>query len=156
MQSIPADSQSSGGSSPVKEDEIDRAAVIIAYAIANPYCVPWDVDRYAKKVKSPSSQKGVTEWERLAKVFEMTKLGRISEPATIVDIHGKILVWYLPNIMSPWRVNFVNNATAGLWDLLLKSIPNESKAKKAWRSDGFLMPDGGGKFGAGCLKIPWL
>jgi len=36
MQSIPADSQSSGGGSPVKEDEIDRAAVIIAYAMANP------------------------------------------------------------------------------------------------------------------------
>ena len=49
--------------------------------------------------------------------------------------------------------NFVNNATAGLRDLLLKSIPNESKAKKAWRSDGFLMPDGGGKFGAGRVTL---
>jgi len=58
-------------------------------------------------VKSSHSQpSGVpsTQHEKLRKYFPTTVLGRISEPAMIVDNHGKILVWYLPNILSGSRV----------------------------------------------------
>jgi hypothetical protein len=44
------------------------------------------------------------EPERLRKYFGQADLGRISEPATIVDRHGKIVTMYLPNILSPSRV----------------------------------------------------
>src|SRR5882757_841282 len=42
--------------------------------------------------------------EKLRKYFFASPRGKISEPTTIVDNHGKILVWYLPNILSPERV----------------------------------------------------
>ena len=34
----------------------------------------------------------------------MDKLGKINKPATIVDKHGKLLVWHLPNIFCPGRM----------------------------------------------------
>jgi hypothetical protein len=45
-----------------------------------------------------------TEQKKLGKYFQMAILERISEPASIVNNHGKILVWYLPNILSCSRV----------------------------------------------------
>lgn len=69
--------------------------------------IDWDVDRYADKVKlSPPNLDGTpsAEPERLKKFFPETILGRISVPTTVVDRHGKILVVYLPNILTPSRI----------------------------------------------------
>jgi hypothetical protein len=41
---------------------------------------------------------------RLAKYFENPQLGDFDEPATILDRHGCIMVWYLPFIFSMYRV----------------------------------------------------
>lgn len=64
--------------------------------------VDWDVDRYADKVKcSPVLANGApTQGDNIHKYFSKTVLGKISEPATIVDCNGKILVWHFPNILS--------------------------------------------------------
>jgi hypothetical protein len=35
----------------------------------------------------------------LMKYFKMPNLGLIVDPTTIVDCHGRVLVWYLPDIM---------------------------------------------------------
>jgi hypothetical protein len=67
--------------------------------------VPWDVDRYADMVKcSPVQTKGSEQHAKLQKYFGRTKIGKIGEPATIVDCHGKILVWFLPDILSLCRI----------------------------------------------------
>jgi len=69
--------------------------------------VAWDVDRYADMVKHSHVQpNGVesTQHDKLQKYFSMTTLGKISEPATIVDCNGKIMVWYLPDILLPRRI----------------------------------------------------
>jgi hypothetical protein len=69
--------------------------------------VDWDVDRYADRVKlSPPNRDGsaTSEPERLKKYFSEAVLGKISTPATIVDRHGRILMVYLPNILSPARL----------------------------------------------------
>jgi hypothetical protein len=38
--------------------------------------------------------------EGLANFFARIKLGTIREPTVIVDVHGQILIWYLPGIMT--------------------------------------------------------
>jgi hypothetical protein len=70
-------------------------------------CVPWDAERYGASVKLPQpNREGLPtgEPERLKKFFSGADLGRISRPTTIVDMHGRILTIYLPDILSPSRV----------------------------------------------------
>ncbi|KAG1763081.1 hypothetical protein EDD22DRAFT_846611 [Suillus occidentalis] len=84
----------------ISDYEIERAALTIAHAISNPY-------RYADMVKcSPVQTKGSKQHAKLQKYFGRTKIGKIGEPATIVDCHGKILVWFLPDILSPCHITF--------------------------------------------------
>ncbi|KAG0694117.1 hypothetical protein DFH29DRAFT_880933, partial [Suillus ampliporus] len=140
----------------ISEYEIDRAALTIAHAMVNPINVDWDVDRYADRVKlSPPNRDGsaTSEPERLKKYFSEAVLGKISTPATIVDRHGRILMVYLPNILSPARLEYVNNATSGLQNSLLDTLPPISDQKKSWRDDGFVVPEGGGEFGAGRITV---
>jgi hypothetical protein len=116
----PTEQEGETGNSPgaVTEDEITRAALTIAFAMLNPRMfvisslnesidihetgyVAWDVERYADMAKNGVESK---QHEKLRKYFPVSPLGKISEPTTIVDNHGKILVWYLPDIVSPERV----------------------------------------------------
>ncbi|KAG2335325.1 hypothetical protein BDR05DRAFT_1006942 [Suillus weaverae] len=124
--------------------------------MVNPMNVDWDVNRYGDKAKlSPPNRDGsaTAEPERLKKFFPEAVLGKISVPTTVVDRHGKIIVVYLPNILTSSRLEHVNNITASLWDCLLKSLPLSSDNKKSWRDDGYMVPEGGGEFGAGRITV---
>ncbi|KAG1884759.1 hypothetical protein F4604DRAFT_1919274 [Suillus subluteus] len=114
----------------ISEYGINQATLTIAHAMVNPINIDWDVDRYADKAKlSPPNVDGSTSagTERLKKFFPETILGKISVPTTIVDRHRKILVVYLPNILTPSRIEHVNNITIGLRDSLLKSLTLKEK-----------------------------
>ncbi|KAG1771914.1 hypothetical protein EV702DRAFT_1201789 [Suillus placidus] len=123
--------------------------------MVNPMNVDWDVDRCVDKAKlSPPNLDGspTAQMERLKKFFPEAKLGKISVPTTIVDRHGKILVVYLPNILTPSRLEHVNHITVSLRDSLLKSL-SPSSNKKTWRDEGYMVPDGGGEFRAGRITV---
>jgi len=60
--------------------------------------VEWDFNRFSQATKV-----GVKWKENLEVFFQMARLGKVDKPATIVDRHGKLLVWYLPNIFFPGR-----------------------------------------------------
>lgn len=62
----------------------------------------WDADRYAQRVKG-TTKPGHTSQEEmdLSKYFKAYQLGTIQKPTTIIDRHGKILLWYLPDIFQP-------------------------------------------------------
>jgi hypothetical protein len=63
--------------------------------------VDWDCDRFAQAVKGGTSRPaGTSQPKNLEKFYNMTKLGAVDKPATIVDRHGKIILWYLPNILQ--------------------------------------------------------
>jgi hypothetical protein len=51
--------------------------------------IPWDIEKYATHSSKPESE------------FPPIKLGYIDVPATIVDIKGRIIFWYLPGIILP-------------------------------------------------------
>jgi len=65
----------------------------------------WDLDRFAQAVKGGSLQAShQSQQTRLEKLFKMVKLGAVDKPATVVDRHGNIILWYLPNILQTNRV----------------------------------------------------
>ncbi|KAG1840122.1 hypothetical protein C8R48DRAFT_679665 [Suillus tomentosus] len=115
----------------ISEYEINRAALTVAHAMVNPYYVDWDVDRFAEmtKVSTPKSDGPLANTDQLPKYFSAAMIGKISVPATIVD----------------------RQATKGLRTLLLETI--KSSTQQSWRSQGFVVPEGGGEFGAGRVTV---
>ncbi|KAG1883109.1 hypothetical protein F4604DRAFT_1921006 [Suillus subluteus] len=138
----------------ISDYEINRAALTIAHAMVNPYYVDLDVDRFAEmaKVSPPNRDGSVLNTDQQQKYFAPAIIGKISVPATIVDRQGKILTIYLPHILSPSRIEYVNSATKGLRDLLLQTIMSSAQ-DQSWRSQGFVVPEEGGEFGAGRIAI---
>lgn len=104
------------------DDHQQRIVLIVAAALLNPSTsvasgnpgpipystlvfavrVPWDADRFAEKVKITVEQRGETSASNasLEKYFINPKLGTLREPAIIVDLHGHIMLWLLPGILS--------------------------------------------------------
>ena len=105
-------------------DEFHRIALTVAFALSNP-CkfhhyftymwfilqsdqTDWDVERLADRVKNTRPQEGdanaSVEDKRLAKYFKNPQFGEFDEPATVIDRHGRIILWYLPLIISVYRM----------------------------------------------------
>ena len=54
--------------------------------------IPWDTAEYHRKRKQD---------EKLCRIkFPDPKLGAFSEPLTVVDLDGRIILWYLPGLLS--------------------------------------------------------
>jgi len=112
----------------VSSSEFRRVALTVAYAIVN-YCkyftfssmqfpdsdlviakVNWDVERFKDQTKIIRQGEGVEdrareELARIGKYFELPETEKHhEEPQTILDVHGRILVWSLPGILSTQRV----------------------------------------------------
>ncbi|KAG2109049.1 uncharacterized protein F5147DRAFT_652614 [Suillus discolor] len=92
--------------------------------------------------------------KKLAKYFKASSFGHITEPTTLVDKHGRILAWYLPKILMPDRMEHINESIKILRPVLDHSLPKPTEqAKQPWRSQGFVIPSGGGEFGAGQVTM---
>jgi hypothetical protein len=72
--------------------------------------VNWDVERFKDQAKTFRQGEGVEdrakeELARIGKYFELPETEKHhEEPQTILDVHGRILVWSLPGILSAKRV----------------------------------------------------
>jgi len=65
----------------------------------------WNFNKFAQAVKGGSLRAShQSQQTRLENLFKMVKLGAVDKPATVVDRHGKIILWYLPNILQTNRV----------------------------------------------------
>jgi len=59
--------------------------------------VPWDVEEYYMEcIKAPAEQH-----EKNKSRFPCPSFGYQNQPLTIVDIRGRIVLWYLPDLLSP-------------------------------------------------------
>ena len=113
------------------------------------------------------------EDDRLAKHYNNPCFGELEEPATVLDRHGRIILWSLPFISSRYRMvvililslllirgltliqNDLGGATVTVrcpLDLFIKSLGRDSKTA-SWRHSLFHPPSGGGVFGAGVLNM---
>lgn len=66
----------------------------------------WDVTRFADRVKNTKvKEKGVAEADlRLPLSFRQANFGKLVNPTTILDMHGKIMVWALPGVLHENRL----------------------------------------------------
>jgi hypothetical protein len=71
---------------------LELEIILIAQLLVS---VDWDYDRFAES----------SDTKRLSgKYFTDPSIGKIINPATVVDRHGKIIMWYLPGLLVPHRV----------------------------------------------------
>jgi len=71
--------------------------------------VEWDYERFADSTDVKCSEKYVIP----------AKMGNVTEPTTVVDMHGKIFMWYLPGLLLPCRVVRFTTPVYNLLFLLL-------------------------------------
>jgi len=66
----------------------------------------WDVTRLFDRIKNrhPTTDADPAEDRDLQKYFLNPSLGSQDEPCVVKDVHGRILLWYLPDIYSQRRV----------------------------------------------------
>ena len=68
--------------------------------------VSWDADRYAGHLSVRQSGYNASTEAKLAKHYpvDAQNVGRVmSESAIIHDLNGKILLWYLPEVLEAGR-----------------------------------------------------
>ena len=58
---------------------------------------------------------GDDDTAELAKFFINPQFGHFDEPSTVLDKHGRIMVWHLPKIYSPFRTVCIFLALSWLW-----------------------------------------
>ncbi|KAI6008185.1 hypothetical protein F5J12DRAFT_892189 [Pisolithus orientalis] len=79
--------------------EVRLAAAVISHAILNPYVVDRDVDQFSDPLPG-AKDKFI--------YFEHPNIGSLDAPATVLDRHGRLLVWYLPGIIHGARIQLLN------------------------------------------------
>jgi hypothetical protein len=65
------------------------------------------VERFANKAHAGTYievERLELEVNRLKKYFQLPQIGFLDEPSTIIDKHGRILLWHLPDILSVERI----------------------------------------------------
>jgi hypothetical protein len=116
--------------------EIALVVNTVAYAILNPSkCLihlchyysscfsgrtAWDVERLADHVKNSVVHENGMESQAdssTPEYFEQADFGDITDPTTILDMHGRVIVWALPGVMHPNRL--VSQALHGQCLLLI-------------------------------------
>lgn len=61
--------------------------------------INWDAERYGEKLTANQTGRNENVEARLQKWFPPAKLGPTGKPAIVVDMHGRIICWYLPKIL---------------------------------------------------------
>lgn len=186
---------------PVDSDEYYRLALTVAFALSNSckclYIVlitlavvvfifqtdktEWDVTRMADRVKNtrprPDGDMSIED-AKLARYFDNPMIGEIEEPATVLDRHNRIVLWYLPCLFSLRRIvrfcsfssasafqyiyfcslivpqDNLNSATVALRQPLNSFMNSlDADTTTVWRHSLFDTPPEGGLFGAGVLNM---
>ena len=65
-------------------------------------------DRTKNIYPKPDADTAVED-ARLAKYFKNPQFGYLSDPGTVLDQHGRIMLWHLPCIYSPLRMVSCSN-----------------------------------------------
>ncbi|KAF7984919.1 hypothetical protein HWV62_9819, partial [Athelia sp. TMB] len=142
----------------VHHAEFQHAAVTLALAITNCFSANFDIERLADRVKNTRVKDGDNDddsLDPLGKFFTPTGLGVIDMPATVLDQHGRIILWYLPDIVAPFRIAAFNLSIRGLKQPLRSSMQESNANRKGttWRHANYHAPADGGLFGAGTLNL---
>ncbi|KAI6000232.1 hypothetical protein EDC04DRAFT_2908881 [Pisolithus marmoratus] len=124
----------------ISSSELKLTALVISHAILNPWedVTEWDIDRFAEPMRNVADK---------TKYFPYPQWGHISDPATVLDVHGRVLVWYLPGIIPPARVEHLNEIHIPLKDSLVKCSKTGGPSKRRFGHKHVPEEDGNEKFG---------
>jgi hypothetical protein len=110
--------------------EFRRIVLTVSYAILNPgrssfselvpispfsfwsVRVSFDTERFADRIKNTrvNSPQQVADQLAHLSLFYTQENGRVhGEPMVVVDCHGRILLWYLPEVLSRVRLVRINS-----------------------------------------------
>ncbi|KAI6014625.1 hypothetical protein EDC04DRAFT_2608977 [Pisolithus marmoratus] len=128
----------------ISSSELKLTALVISHAILNPWedVTEWDIDRFAEPMRNVADK---------TKYFPYPQWGHISDPAMVLDVHGRVLVWYLPGIIPPARVEHLNEIHIPLKDSLVKCSKTGGQSKRRFGHKHVPEEDGNEKFGHGRL-----
>ncbi|KAF8148836.1 hypothetical protein B0H34DRAFT_805257 [Crassisporium funariophilum] len=122
--------------------EVDLALDVIARAFHHSVSTDWDAQRYADLIGPKNNGISGDQEATMFKSFKPIRTDHLEiTPSTIADRHGKLLVWYLPNILSPERQESMFS------DLkhLERMIKVDAGKSANWRSGpDYFHPIGGG------------
>ena len=129
----------------------------------------WDFDRFSEAVKvGVKQQQGRARQQKsLALFFNKASVGKIDKPTTLVDWHGRMLVWFFPDILCSGRtVSFspdfagylgYTHALQAKFNTTVRNLKpvlvDPSTKSKSWRAQNFIPPKGENKFGVGAISI---
>ncbi|KAI6162708.1 hypothetical protein EDD17DRAFT_1757078 [Pisolithus thermaeus] len=126
----------------IASSELQLSVLVIAFAILSPYVTEWDIDRFSEPMQNVTDK---------TKYFPYPQWGQISDPATVLGVHGRVLVWYLPGIMPLARVEHLNKIHLPLKDSLVKCSKTGGQSKRRFGHRHVPQADGNEMFGHGRL-----
>ncbi len=84
--------------------------------------LPWAVTAYAEKVPGSTTvppgtpnppEMSATEIEKFKKFFDDATIAHQNSPCIVIDLYGRIVLWYLPEIICQARV--VSGVVSGIY-----------------------------------------
>ncbi|KII95853.1 hypothetical protein PLICRDRAFT_170451 [Plicaturopsis crispa FD-325 SS-3] len=105
-------------------------------AYLTPIQLSWDVQRYNALLGSKPTGQQQQKEEALGRRYSPPPVaeGIIQQPATVVDVHGVILLWYLPHVLSAARQEAIIQHTSRLSVLMKNSAKSKANGRN-WRND---------------------
>ncbi|KAG2352705.1 hypothetical protein BDR07DRAFT_1497803 [Suillus spraguei] len=131
----------------------DRLADVLIKAYKNPIKIQIDIARYSKLISPKNTghneEKEEKLLERCPPGHEGTKV--VDKPATIIDVSGTIIAWYLPDALTETTQKEIRAAT----DLLGPSLEKSVKADGNWRYNQEWFKQGSENVGStpGCINL---
>ncbi|KAI6140385.1 hypothetical protein EDD17DRAFT_1770182 [Pisolithus thermaeus] len=120
-------------SASISSNETKLSALVIAHAILNPCVTQWDIDRFAEPRPHAADK---------TKYFQYPQWGHISDHATVLDVHGRVMLWYLPGIIPPERVKHLNRIHLPLKGSLVKHSKKKNESSMRFGHRHVPEPDG--------------
>ncbi|KAG2033073.1 hypothetical protein BDR03DRAFT_1014629 [Suillus americanus] len=99
-----------------------QLAQVLANAYSNPIQLDLDMIRYNEALHKRSNWMIATHEDSLLKKFPHGPERLLEKPSVILDSAGRIILWYLPDAISPWIQAEMEEATIGMGSLLKKSM----------------------------------
>ncbi|KAG1837770.1 hypothetical protein F4604DRAFT_1942052 [Suillus subluteus] len=107
-------------------------ARVLADAYSNPIQLDLGMIRYNEALHKRSTGMVATHEDSLLEKFPHGPERLLEKPSVILDSAGHIILWYLPDAISPWIQAEMEDATIGMGSLLMKSMT--SGLDTQWRT----------------------
>ncbi|KAG1823867.1 uncharacterized protein BJ212DRAFT_1476720 [Suillus subaureus] len=95
-----------------------------------------DIIQYNKALAKHESGMNDAQEEALLAKFPPAEKIMLDSPSVVIDAGYRIILWYIPDGLSPWVQNDMYAATLSMGDLLKKSITNQKGSTPCWFQQG--------------------